>query len=136
MQEAAENPQGQQAQANLKQPVVSTEKPLTHFTVVKRNGMLVPFRKDRVASAVEAAFRAHHSIPATVPLSQELHLIVQRVTDLVVEEVRVQGSDSACITVEGIQDIVEIKLMQAGQYDVARRYIQDFQTSSVVAHLH
>lgn len=99
------------------------DKPLTHFTVVKRNGMLVPFRKERIASAVEAAFRAHYEIPATAPLSQDLYSSVKRVTDLVVDEVKIQGSDSACITVEGIQDIVEVKLMQAGQYEVARKYI-------------
>ncbi len=98
-------------------------KPLTHFTVVKRNGMLVPFRRDRIVNAIEAAFRAHNGISANQPLSQNFYSIVQQVADLVVEEVRIQGSDSACITVEGIQDIVEVKLMQAGQYEVARRYI-------------
>lgn len=98
-------------------------KPLTHFTVVKRNGMLVPFRRDRIVNAIEAAFRAHHGISPNQPLPQNLYSIVQQVANLVVEEVRIQGSDSACITVEGIQDIVEVKLMQVGQYEVARRYI-------------
>jgi ribonucleoside-diphosphate reductase alpha chain len=98
-------------------------KPLTHFTVVKRNGMLVPFRRDRIVNAIEAAFRAHHGISANMPLPQNIYSSVQQIADLVVEEVRVQGSDSACITVEGIQDIVEVKLMQAGHYEVARRYI-------------
>jgi ribonucleoside-diphosphate reductase alpha chain len=96
---------------------------LASFTVVKRNGMLVPFRKDRVQSAVEAAFRATNSIPTTSPLPQGLYSIVQQVTNMVVDEVKEQASKGACLTVEGIQDIVEVKIMQAGHYEVARNYI-------------
>ena len=93
------------------------------FTVVKRNGMLVPFRRDRIHSAVESAFRATNAIPATLPLSQELHSTVQQVTEMVIAEVKEQASKGACLTVEGIQDIVEVKIMQAGYYEVARNYI-------------
>jgi ribonucleoside-diphosphate reductase alpha chain len=91
------------------------------FTVVKRNGMIVPFRRDRIFMAVEAAFRDTRQIPRTEPLPAELYKTVQRVCDLVVEEVL--SSKGACLTVEGIQDIVEVKLMEAGYHDVARDYI-------------
>ncbi|MBL7663022.1 ribonucleoside-diphosphate reductase subunit alpha [bacterium] len=93
------------------------------FTVVKRNGTLVPFRKDRVATAIEAAYRATNRIPESAPLSQADYTIVQLVTNSVVEEVRAKAAEGASITVEGIQDIVEVKLMQAEQFDVARNYI-------------
>ncbi|MBX7138202.1 MAG: ribonucleoside-diphosphate reductase subunit alpha [Oligoflexia bacterium] len=93
------------------------------ITVVKRNGMLVPFRRDRIASAIEAAFRATHKVPVTAPLPQELYSAVQRVSAEVVDEVRDMTASGISATVEGIQDLVEVKLMKAGHYDVARSYI-------------
>jgi len=93
------------------------------LAVVKRNGMLVPFRRDRIASAIEAAFRATFDLPASSPLPQEFYSAVQRVTDAVVLQVKENAASGAALTVEGIQDIVELKLMQAEQLEVARRYI-------------
>lgn len=93
------------------------------FSVVKRNGMLVPFRKERIAAALEAAVRATNKISASAPLSQELFSIVQKSTEEISTEARVLAADGACLTVEGIQDLVEVKLMQAGHYEVARNYI-------------
>lgn len=95
----------------------------TVFTVVKRNGMLVPFRRDRIFMAIEAAFRATNTIPATESLPQNLYSAVQEVTAEVVREAEEQARQGACLTVEGIQDIVELKLMQGNHYEVARRYI-------------
>lgn len=93
------------------------------LTVVKRNGMLVPFRRDRIANAIEAAFRATFNIPSTAPLPQELYSAVQHVTEAVALQVKENAAHGAALTVEGIQDIVEMKLMQAEQFEVARRYI-------------
>lgn len=106
-----------------KSSISASGKPIEYFTVVKRNGMLVPFRQDRILRAIEAAFRATSEIPETAPLPQELHTAVQSVTKDVVEEVRRLALEGACVTVEGIQDIVEVKLMQSGNYEVGRRYI-------------
>jgi ribonucleoside-diphosphate reductase alpha chain len=93
------------------------------FTVVKRNGMLVPFRKERIATAIEAAVRATHQISASTPLSQELFNLVQKTTEEIAGEARALTADGACLTVEGVQDLVEVKLMQTGNYEVARNYI-------------
>ncbi|RIL10946.1 MAG: ribonucleoside-diphosphate reductase subunit alpha [Proteobacteria bacterium] len=93
------------------------------MTVVKRNGMLVPFRKDRIRMAIDAAFRATQGISEFAPLPQDVHSAVLNLTQEVVKEAEQQARSGACLTVEGIQDIVEVKLMQAGQYEVARRYI-------------
>ncbi|RMG40014.1 MAG: ribonucleoside-diphosphate reductase subunit alpha [Candidatus Dadabacteria bacterium] len=93
------------------------------MTVVKRNGMLVPFRRERIAGAIEAAFRATNQIPASSPLPQDVYTAVQAVTNLVVEELVELASSGACISVEGIQDVVEKKLMEGEFYDVARNYI-------------
>jgi ribonucleoside-diphosphate reductase alpha chain len=96
---------------------------LRKLTIVKRNGMLVPFRKDRVASAVEAAFRATLGIPVTAVLPQDSYSSVQKVTQEVIDQVAIDASKGACLTVEGIQDIVEAKLMASGHHEVARNYI-------------
>jgi len=92
-------------------------------TVVKRNGMLVPFRSDRIANALELSFRDFKQIPASAPLPQEIYSLVKKITEEVVQECRSRASHGAALTVEGIQDIVEVKLMEAGQYEVARNYI-------------
>jgi ribonucleoside-diphosphate reductase alpha chain len=93
------------------------------FTVVKRNGMLVPFRKERIAAAIEAAVRATFQIAPSAPLSQEYFSIVKKATDDVASEARLLSADGACLTVEGVQDLVEVKLMQTGNYEIARNYI-------------
>jgi ribonucleoside-diphosphate reductase alpha chain len=96
---------------------------LENFTVVKRNGQLVPFRRSRIFRAIELALRATHSIAPSAPLPQDLYSVAQQVTEDVVAAVAVEAAKGACVTVEGIQDTVEVKLMQAELYDVARNYI-------------
>jgi ribonucleoside-diphosphate reductase alpha chain len=96
---------------------------LENCTVVKRDGQLVPFRRSRIFRAIELALRATNSIAPSAPLPQNLYSIAQQVTTEVVEAVAVEAAKGACVTVEGIQDTVEVKLMQAELYDVARNYI-------------
>ena len=48
---------------------------------------------------------------------------VEQITDLVISDLHVLASKGASLTVEGIQDIVEVCLMKAGHHDVARDYI-------------
>lgn len=100
-----------------------SEPDLSHYTVVKRNGMLVPFRKDRISMALEAAFRDTKKIPRTEPLPANIYTTVQQVTALIVEEAAKQAALNTSLTVEGIQDLVELKLMQTGYHDVARDYM-------------
>lgn len=93
------------------------------YTVVKRNGTLVPFRRDRILYAIEAAFRDTKKIAAPDSLDQELQQTTQKMTDLVVKQILSLASKGACLTVEGIQDMVEVLLMKNGHHDVARDYI-------------
>jgi len=96
---------------------------LENCTVVKRNGQLVPFRRSRIFRAIELAIRATNGIASSSPLPQELFSTAQRVTEDVVTAVAVEAAKGACVTVEGIQDAVEVQLMQNGLYEVARNYI-------------
>lgn len=93
------------------------------FTVVKRNGTLVPFRKERISRAIEAAFRDTKKIPKLDPLTTEVTRIIEELTDLVVAQVLPLAAKGASLTVEGIQDVVEVILMKAGHHDIARDYI-------------
>jgi ribonucleoside-diphosphate reductase alpha chain len=93
------------------------------LTVVKRNGTLVPFRKERIFNALEAAFRDTKKVAKTSPLPEEFVHTVATITDMVAEQVLILASKGACITVEGIQDLVEVMLMKEGHHDVARDYI-------------
>jgi ribonucleoside-diphosphate reductase alpha chain len=95
----------------------------TAFTVVKRNGTLVPFRRERIYRALEAAFRDTKKVSKAEELSSDVQQSVNEVTDLVVSQVLTLASKGACLTVEGIQDMVEVTLMKVGYHDVARDYI-------------
>lgn len=93
------------------------------FTVVKRNGMLVPFRKERITAALEAAFRDTRKIGKESSLPSDIQESVSEVTTLVIEEAFHLASKGTCLTVEGIQDLVELTLMKNDYHDVARDYI-------------
>jgi ribonucleoside-diphosphate reductase alpha chain len=95
----------------------------TAHTVVKRNGTLVPFRRERIYRAIEAAFRDTKNVPAPAPFDTEVQQKIEQVTDLVVKQVLHLASKGASLTVEGIQDVVEVTLMKNGCHDVARGYI-------------
>lgn len=90
------------------------------YAVVKRNGTLVPFHRERILKAIEAAFR---DTKKTDNLDAEQMENVNRMTDLVVKQVLTLASKGASLTVEGIQDVVEVTLMKNGFHDVARDYI-------------
>lgn len=90
------------------------------YTVVKRNGTLVPFRRERIQSAIEAAFK---DTKKSQMLDFELQQTVGEMTDLVVKQVLSFAAKGACLTVEGIQDMVEVTMMKHGHHDVARDYI-------------
>ncbi len=93
------------------------------FTVVKRNGAIVPFRRDRIQKALEAAFRDTKKVAKTDELASDLAATIEEMTDLVVNHLVTLASKGASLSVEGIQDQVEVVLMKAGHHDVAKDYI-------------
>ncbi len=97
-----------------------TPKKSQNYTVVKRNGTLVPFRRDRILNAIIAAFRDTKKCE-TLDFDQKE--AVNQITDSVVKQVLNFASKGACLNVEGIQDVVEVTLMKHGHHDVARGYI-------------
>ncbi len=91
------------------------------FTVVKRDGTIVPFRRERIFRAINLAFHAKKK--AFSLLDEELTAETEKVTDRVVDLVLALAVKGASLTVEGIQDLVEVTLMKMGHYEVARGYI-------------
>ena len=96
---------------------------IDRFTVVKRNGSIVPFRRDRIHRAIELAFHDTRGIPFDTKLDELDQSEVEKVTDQVMELLLTQATKGASLTVEGIQDMVEVTLMNMSHQDVARDYI-------------
>lgn len=93
------------------------------FTVLKRNGTIVPFRKERIYKAIEAAFRDTKKIEKEVDLPEDITETAKAITTQVVEQLFELASKNVSLNVEGIQDLVEVTLMKNGHHDVARDYI-------------
>lgn len=93
------------------------------MTVVKRSGVIVPFHQERIASAIRASFCDTHQISKESILPDEFEQAVNDVTELVIEELCHLTDNGHSLTVEGIQDLVEKKLMEKGHHEVAKDYI-------------
>lgn len=128
---ASEKPPADKSSSSLSVDEISSalkkEQDIMHrmqrLTVVKRNGSIVPFRRERISLAIAAAFRDTRKIPREVALDAETARDVDQITDMIIQELDVPSLKGASLTVEGIQDIAEICLMKAGHHDIARDYI-------------
>jgi ribonucleoside-diphosphate reductase alpha chain len=100
---------------------VATQEFINHVQTRKRDGRIVDFDANRIELAIEKAFRADRGIPHNEPLDRfsahEVREITADVVGRIHRELRTE------ISIEEIQDLVEILLMQCGHYSVVRRYI-------------
>jgi ribonucleoside-diphosphate reductase alpha chain len=92
-------------------------------TVVKRNGTIVPFRQERITRAIEAAFRDTKKLGKEMSLPSDLREMIEEISHQVVKQTLELATKNVSLTVEGIQDLVEVTLMKNGEHDVARDYI-------------
>lgn len=79
--------------------------------IVKRDGRIVPFEVERIANALRKCFAS---------LENEPHTSVEELTQQVVNVVAAKYD---LPTVEKVQDIVEMALQAAGEYEAAKHYI-------------
>ena len=93
------------------------------FTVVKRNGSILPFKRERIYRALESAFRDTKKLPKPALLPEDVLETIDQITKQIVDEAFALSKKGVCLTVEGIQDLVEVTLMKNGNHDVARDYI-------------
>ena len=80
-------------------------------TIVKRDGRVMPFAAQRIESALLRCFNSLHKEP-NVPLAE----LTQRAVNIVAAKYTVPS-------VEQVQDIVEVVLLAAGEYEAAKHYI-------------
>lgn len=95
----------------------------TQATVVKRNGMIAPFQRERIYLALEAAIRDTKGLEKNAILNEEHKQIAETITNLVMDEALRLSEKKVSLTVEGIQDLVEVTLMKNDHHDIARDYI-------------
>lgn len=93
------------------------------FLVRKRDGRIEEFNEARIVLAMESAFKAHHGFGPNQKLPGEQLQAIKLCADRVVERTLARAVRGEGLEVERIQDAVEDQLMQAGHFDVARRYI-------------
>jgi ribonucleoside-diphosphate reductase alpha chain len=82
-------------------------------TIVKRDGRIVPFDLERIEQALTRCFASFDRTPST-PVDE----LALRVVNILAAK-----SNGEAPTVEGVQDIVEMVLQAAGEFEAAKRYI-------------
>ncbi len=82
--------------------------------VMKRDGRIVPFDKERIKWAVQRAM-LEVGVRDEKLLNRVVRRVVRRINELYDGQVPPH--------IENIQDVVELELMRAGLFDVAKAYI-------------
>ena len=93
------------------------------WIVRKRDGRTVPFELPLIQNALTNAFRAELNLAERQPLDDEIASGIAELAQAVATEVADAAATTQGISVEKIQDFVELELMSRGHYRVARRYI-------------
>jgi len=82
-------------------------------TILKRDGRVVAFDIERIENALTRCFASLHRKPQT-----SVTELARRVVNIIAAK-----SKADAPTVEGVQDIVEMVLQAAGEFEAAKRYI-------------
>ncbi len=91
------------------------------YNVVRRNGKLTSFDKNKIAVAMTKAFLAVEGGQAAA--SSRVHETVAKLTDLVVAALTRRMPEGGTFHIEDIQDQVELALMRNGEQKIARAYV-------------
>ncbi len=94
---------------------------ITNYKVVRRNGKLTGFDKNKIAIAMTKAFLAVEGGQAAA--STRVHETVAKLTDLVVETLTRRQPNGGTFHIEDIQDQVELAMMRNGDQKIARAYV-------------
>lgn len=84
-------------------------------TVKKRDGTVAEFDRRKITGAISKAVIATRGTAYSIE--------AEKITDNIIKAINVRYAGYKTPDVEGIQDIVEQKLMEAGLFDVAKAYI-------------
>ena len=92
---------------------------------IKRDGTLVPFDATKIQAAIAAAFLKDASgniRPGAHADSAMVREKSRKMTELAVEAITRRAFDGT-VSIETIQDMVELSLMRSGEHQVARDYV-------------
>jgi len=92
-----------------------------NYNVVRRNGKLTSFDKNKIAVAMTKAFLAVEGGQAAA--STRVHETVAKLCDLVVETLTRRQPEGGTFHIEDIQDQVELAMMRNGEQKIARAYV-------------
>lgn len=89
--------------------------------VIRRNGTVTPFDANKIAVAMTKAFLAVEGDTAvgSTRIHEKVTMLSQKIADTFARRLRSGGT----INIEEIQDQVELELMRAGEYKVAKSYV-------------
>jgi ribonucleoside-diphosphate reductase alpha chain len=91
------------------------------LNVVRRNGTLSAFDPRKISVAISKAFIAVEGTGAEA--SQRIHALVQTMTEHIVSALLRRNQAAQPISIEDVQDQVELALMRSGEHKVARAYV-------------
>ncbi len=89
--------------------------------VIKRNGTVVPYTKDKIAVAITKAFLAVEG--GTAAASPRIRELVGALADQISNTFHRRLPSGGTLHIEDIQDQVELALMRSGEQQVARSYV-------------
>jgi ribonucleoside-triphosphate reductase len=95
------------------------EKDWSKYRVTRRNGAVAPFAPQRIAVAISKAFNAVE----TGLSAERIQLKVNETTNQVLDALTRRQPQGGSFHLEEIQDQVELALMRAGEYAVARAFV-------------
>jgi ribonucleoside-diphosphate reductase alpha chain len=91
------------------------------LSVVRRNGTLSAFDSSKISVAISKAFVAVEGTGAEA--SQRIHATVESLTARIVATLLRRHHGGQTVSIEDVQDQVELALMRSGEHKVARAYV-------------
>ncbi len=91
------------------------------YRVIRRNGKVTSFDREKIKVAVTKAFLAVEGGNAAA--SSRIHEMVERITEKVFYALSRSRPQGGTFHIEDIQDQVELALMRYGQHKIARAYV-------------
>ena len=91
------------------------------YSVIRRNGKVTEFDSSKIAVAMTKAFLAVEGESAKD--SRRIHDTVKELTKQITDNLLRRLDEGGTVHIEDIQDQVELQLMRAGEYKVARSYV-------------
>jgi len=92
-----------------------------NYRVMRRNGKVTRFDKEKIKVAMSKSFLAVEGDSASA--SQRIHETVDNLTDQVCYALMRSRPSGGTFHIEDIQDQVELSLMRAGEHKIARSYV-------------